>query len=90
LAPTVGKMDLADVTYCRIRNTLELIHVAISENLIPSLPSNAKLVSKPFEAPFDPAGDFGDFQLGNELTEENTDFEEAGQAETQGREIVRG
>jgi hypothetical protein len=90
LAPTVGKMDLADVTYCRIRNTLELIHVAISENLIPSLPSNAKVVSKPFEVPFDTAGDFGDFQLGNELTEENTDFEEAGQAETQGREIVRG
>lgn len=90
LAPTVGKTDLSDVTYCRIRNTLELVHLAISENLIHSLPSNVEVVSKPFELRFDPAGDFQELQLGNELTDENTDFEEAGQAEGQGREIVRG
>jgi len=90
LAPTVGKTDLAEVTYCRIRNTLELVHLAVSENLIPSLSSNVKIVSEPFEAPFDTAGDFRDFHLQNELSEDNTDFEEAGQAGVPGREIVRG
>ncbi len=58
LAPTVGKTDLSAVTYCRIRNTLELIHLAVSENLIPSLSSNVKIVSKPFEVPFDSAENF--------------------------------
>jgi len=90
LAPTVGKTDLSGVTYCRIRNTLELVHVAVSENLIPSLASNVKLVSKPFEVPFDSAGDFQDFHMPNELSDDNSDFEEAGAAETPGREIVRG
>jgi hypothetical protein len=90
LAPTVGKTDLSEVTYCRIRNTLELVHFAISENLIPSLAPTVKVVSKPFEVPFDAAGDFGEFELENELTDENSDFEEAGQWEEPGREIVRG
>src|SRR3954451_19332462 len=87
LAPTVGKTDLAEVTYCRIRNTLELVHVAVSENLIPSLASNVKLVSKPFEGPFDSAGDFQDFHMPNELSDDNSYLEEAGAAETPGREI---
>jgi hypothetical protein len=90
LAPTVGKTDLSEVTYCRIRNTLELVHIAVSENLVPSLSPNIKIVSNPFEAPFDSAGDFQDFQMPNELSEENSDFEEAGQSGTPGREIVRG
>jgi len=90
LMPTVGKTDLSNVTFCRIRNTLELIHVAVSENLIPNLPSNVKIVSKPFEVPFDATGDFGDFEMGNEVSEANEDFEEAGQPEAPGREIVRG
>src|SRR3954452_3480343 len=37
LAPTVGKTDLCEVTYCRIRYPLELVHLGVSENLIPSL-----------------------------------------------------
>ncbi|MFL6415893.1 MAG: hypothetical protein ACJ74Y_09515 [Bryobacteraceae bacterium] len=90
IAPTVGKADLSQVSYCRISNTLELVHFAVSENLIPSLPSNARVVSKPFEVPFDAAGDFGDFHMGNDLSDDNTDFEEAGQTAEPGREIVRG
>ncbi len=90
LAPTVGKTDLSAVTYCRIRNTLELVHIAVSENLIPSLSSNVKIVSEPFDPPFDSADNFRDFRMGNELSEDETDFEKAGQKEVPGREIVRG
>ncbi len=32
IAPTVGKTSLSEVTYCRIRNTLELVHAYVSEN----------------------------------------------------------
>jgi hypothetical protein len=90
LSPTVGKIDLSEVTYCRIRNTLELVHIAVSENLIPSLASNVKIISKPFDVPFDEAGNFGDFQMVSDVSEDNTDFEEAGQVGGLGREIVRG
>jgi hypothetical protein len=62
IAPTVGKIDLSTVTYCRIRNTMELVDVAVSENLVPSLYANVKVASEPFEAPFDSADDFGDFE----------------------------
>ena len=48
IAPTVGKKNLSDVTYCRIRNTLELVDTAISENLAGSLPSDVSC-SEPFE-----------------------------------------
>lgn len=61
IAPTVGKIDLSEVTYCRIRNTLDLNDFAVSENLIPSLAPNVTVVSEPFEVTFDTAGDFGDF-----------------------------
>jgi len=61
LAPTVGKIDLYDVTYCRIRNTLELVHATVSENLIPSLYPNVRVTSEPFEVPFDSPSDFGEF-----------------------------
>ena len=33
IAPTVGKVDLEDVTFCWIRNTMELGRLAVSENL---------------------------------------------------------
>ncbi len=56
IAPTVGKLNLAEVTYCRIRNTMELIHVDVSENLVSSLASNVKAVSAPFAVEFDSAG----------------------------------
>jgi hypothetical protein len=62
IAPTVGKTNFADVTYCRIRNTLELIHAYVSENLIPTMFPNARVISEIFTVPFDPAGDFGDFE----------------------------
>jgi hypothetical protein len=62
IAPTVGKIDLSTVTYCRIRNTLELVHTAVSENLIPALYANAKPVSSPFDVPLTASDDFGDFE----------------------------
>ncbi len=89
IAPTVGKLDLSTVTYCRIRNTLELVHVAVSENLIPKLSSNVKVVSAPFEVRFTGSGDLEEF-LPNELPDEAGDFEEASQSQSAGAEIVRG
>ncbi len=86
IAPTVGKIDLSTVTYCRIRNTMELIHVAVSENLIPSLYPNVKVVSAPFEVPFKRSGDFGEFRVPGELPEDAGDFEEV----SPGSESVRG
>lgn len=62
IVPTVGKIDLSSVTYCRIRNTMELVDIAVSENLIPSLYPNVKIMSEPFEVPFDSSQDFGDFE----------------------------
>ncbi len=88
VAPTVGKLDLSEVTYCRIRNTLELVHVCVSENLVPSLFDNLKVVSQPFEAPFDAAGDFGDFHIHADVPD--GDFEEVSSGGTAEREIVRG
>lgn len=67
IAPTVGKIDLRTVTYCRIRNTLELQQAWVSENLIPHLSSVAEVVSDAIEAPFDAAGNLGDFS--NQLPE---------------------
>jgi hypothetical protein len=58
IAPTVGKADLSTVTYCRIRNTLELAHMYVSETLVPALSPEAVAVSEPFEAPFNAKGDF--------------------------------
>ncbi len=62
IARTVGKLDLSEVTYCRIRNTLELVDLAVSENLIPSLASNVSVVSEPFEVSFNTNGDLEDFK----------------------------
>jgi hypothetical protein len=56
IVPTVGKQDLSEVTYCRIRNTMELIHCDVSANLLPSVYSNVKAISAPFELPFDASG----------------------------------
>ncbi len=58
IAPTVGKKNLADVTYCRIKNTLDLINVSVSENLVPLLAPNVTVAPDPFEMAFDAAGDF--------------------------------
>jgi hypothetical protein len=67
IAPTVGKIDLRTVTYCRIRNTLELQQAWVSESLIPHLSPIAEVVSDVIEAPFDSAGNLGDFS--NQLPE---------------------
>ena len=40
ISPTAGKVDLNDVTYGWIRNTLELDRIALSENLLPALRNN--------------------------------------------------
>ena len=61
IAPTVGKHDLSKVTYCRIRNTLELVDVAVSQNLIPDLAPNVSVTSEPFEAAFGDSGDLATF-----------------------------
>jgi hypothetical protein len=72
IAPTVGKTDLSEVTYCRIHNTLELIRFEISENLIASLSAGAKAISAPYAVKFDSNGDLpplpvpedeGDFEV---------------------------
>ena len=76
ISPTVGKIDLSQVTYCRIHNTLELSRMAVSENLVPNLNSDTKVVSAPFEVQFDDAGDFKEFELTTEAGEEAGDFQE--------------
>lgn len=85
IAPTVGKIDLFSVTYCRIRNTLELTQLAVSENLVPALHPNVKIVSRPFALSFEKSNNFEDFAPG-ELPADAGDFEEA----SQGAESVRG
>jgi hypothetical protein len=72
IARTVGKIDLSTVTYCWIRNTLELVTLAVSENLAPSLASNVELISDPFEVSFDASGDLDDLK-----TTAQTDSEKA-------------
>ena len=87
ISPTVGKIDLSQVTYCRIHNTLELSQLAVSENLVPNLTSNTKVVSAPFEVQFDAAGDFKDFELAIETDEDTGDFQEEAEMQSPG---VRG
>jgi hypothetical protein len=43
IVPTVGKLDLDEVTYAWIRNTMELGRVALSENLRPVVERNPEL-----------------------------------------------
>lgn len=43
IAPTVGRLDLGDVTYGWIRNTMELGRLALSENLLPQIEANPQL-----------------------------------------------
>jgi len=69
IAPTVGKLDLETVTYCRIKNTLELAHLLVSENLIDQLAPGTKVVSEPFELRFDAHGDILDHQANKSRTE---------------------
>ena len=43
IAPTVGKLDLGQVTYGWVRNTMELVRLALSENLRPQVEANPLL-----------------------------------------------
>jgi hypothetical protein len=71
IAPTVGKLDLETVTYCRIKNTLELANLIISENLIDKLSPTTKVVSEPFNLQFDVKGDIIDKQANKTRTEDH-------------------
>jgi len=88
IAPTVGKIDLSTVTYCRIRNTLELVYLAVSENLVPMLNSNVKVVSDAFQVSFDSAGNFSRFEL-RTLPGDEGDFKADEEVAEPGRDIVR-
>lgn len=59
LARTVGKTDLKTVTIGRIRNTLELGLVELSENLLPEIRKNPNLevISEPAPMDFNSQGD---------------------------------
>jgi hypothetical protein len=43
IAPTVGKLDVSEVTIGWIRNSLELGTIALSENLLPQIKRNPLL-----------------------------------------------
>ena len=59
--PTVGKVDLAEVTFRWIANSLELNYLKLSENLLPQIEKNRllEIVGPPEEFAFDKAGDLG-------------------------------
>ncbi len=58
IAPTVGKFEDEQITYCWIRNTMQLNRVIVSENLAPEIEKNpvAEIVGSPFEMEFDSEG----------------------------------
>jgi len=56
-APTVGKLDLSEVTYGWIRNTMELGRLALSENLRGQIEGNPQLeIEGKFDFDFDGEG----------------------------------
>ncbi len=59
MMPTVGKLDIKDVTFGWIRNTLNLTPVVLSENLLPQIQANPMLeiVGDAFPMEFDSNGD---------------------------------
>jgi hypothetical protein len=59
IAPTVGKLDLSEVTIGWIRNTMELSRLALSEHLRPEIQRNADLeiLGPSWELEFDAQGD---------------------------------
>jgi hypothetical protein len=58
IMPTVGKFNMKEVSFCWIRNTLELSHLYLSENLLDEIKSNPQLeiTGAPFEFPFTAEG----------------------------------
>jgi hypothetical protein len=63
LMPTVGKFDMREVTIGRIRNTMELGRVVLTDNLLPVIRANPNLeiLEGPFDFEFDAAGDMPDW-----------------------------
>jgi len=58
IAPTVGKLNMQDVTIAWVRNSLEITNVALSENFYPEIAQNSMLeiMGPSAELPFDDAG----------------------------------
>ena len=56
--PTCGKADTEECSLVWIRNTLELEHALVSENILPQIADNPgiRVLGKPQELPFDAAG----------------------------------
>jgi hypothetical protein len=58
VAQTAGKIDVGEVTYAWIRNTLELGRVAISPNLLTAASSQPDVeVLRDIDTLWDPSGD---------------------------------
>ena len=59
IAPTVGKLDLSEVTVGWIRNSLDLRFIGMTENLRPQIEANPALeiLDGPIDWPFDANGD---------------------------------
>ena len=59
MMPTVGKLDLAEVTFCRIRNTMAVNRALVSENLLPAIKANpiCEILEGPVKFEFDGHGD---------------------------------
>jgi len=68
LTPTTGRVEMDEVTYGWIKNSMELAQLKLSENLLPAIEGNALLevIGPPEEMLFDEAGDL----LGSPLVEE--------------------
>jgi hypothetical protein len=62
IMPTVGRVDLSEVTFGRIRNTMELALLGLSENLKPEIEKNPMLeiLGPPLPMDFDDQGDLTD------------------------------
>ena len=58
MMPTVGKLNMADVTFCRIRNTMAVNRALVSENLLPQIKANpiCEILEGPLPFEFDSTG----------------------------------
>src|SRR5437868_15379224 len=58
MAPTVGKLEMTEVTIGWVRNSLELGSIALTENLLPQIKNNPllEIVGPAQEFAFDSAG----------------------------------
>jgi hypothetical protein len=70
IAPTVGKVDLSEVTYGWIRNSLELGFLKLSENLLDQIHNHPllEIVGQPEEMEFDKNGNLRGLVLDEEKT----------------------